>query len=508
MSWRMFGFRLPQRFALAGLVVALSGASLPGLSSRFVDGRQHQAWSNGIFLLRIVNSLEPRSSDARRVFGVVNGKEESGSDGEPRLHHYSNHGVLGPTLGRLCVVIFGPHEWVARGFALAIMLASTTAFACLVASVIGEGWVALGITVAYALTPIRLAYLTTWKYESITELCLLLLALGLGQVRREAGCGLAITAALLVFHADWPAFLVAPPMLISAWMNSADAQAKRAAVLVSFAAAVGAATAIAISLWLGFGGHWSEILARRLARGLAETPTYSLLLRQWYFAMDNFTAAFIWLSLCGLACGVFLPKVRSDELGRVGLCFVLMNISWCATFRNHASEHNYAQWFFAPGGWLLVAAILGYLSVGRREMASPEGRVLGIGFAAIWALFLFESFNLHGSRRVEGTSADIEKILSIDRRIAFFPDDRSGQPLWWRSPVMALYTNQRFRSSTRVGLIELSGAEENVPLPGAAWCLAVRRNQSTDRWLRENDNAKRYRKIDDSPTFVFLERVR
>jgi len=494
--------------AVLGLVGFLSAIALPSLSKPFLTPTGHIDWGNGSLLWRTTQSLDARVTDMRRFFGVTHIEYGPGNSIQG-VSHYAHHGVLGPMLARACVAALGSKEWVARLFALAI--SSTAALLCLTLlwQTTNVWSLSFLLTVTLVLLPLRIAYVTTWKYEALTEVVLLgLMVLATRQSATHSAAFNVLLAVLgfVAFHTDWPAWLVAPAILGFICWHARRQEERTAAKALAIGEGLGILSAVAVLLWLGFRNP-VDVAVERMAGGPAiGRSRLEVLMRQLLYADLNFTTAFVWAGIVAtlfvlwttVSGGHSKPPSVPRPLRWFGLSFLLMNLSWCVVFQGHALVHAFAQWYFATGFCLLIADALANESRQGRRLSPP----LGIAaFTALWLCLAWANAAQYLGHSPTCSAADIEAIRTINGRLAAFTDLRSGPPLFWRSACMQLYTNPTYRKSDHAGLVLI---EDDAEWSRSADYMVIWRSPEGLAWLKQSGEPLGLAIARTSPSFLFL----
>ncbi|MEO1617319.1 MAG: hypothetical protein AAFV88_15825 [Planctomycetota bacterium] len=478
---------------LISLLVILSVmvlSSLPGLADRYVDGRQHRNFGNGNFLRRITQSIETDVPDLRNVFGLTHARYDADRN-VIGLSFYNHHGVLGPLLGRVCVSLFGSNEWVVRVFALGTACLSTLLIESILFRISKNPAVSILGTIVYASLPLRVYYLTSWKYESITELLLLSFFFFMQSYRSSRFSYVAaIALAFFACHTDWPAFLVIPVVLASFFLESRKEGNIRPMLPIAVSSLLGAVTCVLSTIWLGFASEAADIFTFRVNSGLEDTSAFAFLVSQWIYVQINFTDAFALLTIFAATIVLFQKGWWKDHGKVFGLAFFAMNLVWCIVFRNHVQSHNFAQWFFAPAGVILLTNLFKELSLAK----------LVTGCILLLGIFAMTSHLLSQNENTSGTGEDIDAILSLDRTLVFFEDGLSGDPNWWKNGSIRYYTDPLCRRSENVGLVPMSKAGD---LPAERACLVIWKSEMGAQWVSSRVQADSLRVIGESPSLIF-----
>lgn len=478
--------------------------SLPRLDLPFVDGRTHWQHDDALFLLHALHSLDGTLPDARKVFGVA--RYVYGPDGRPAsVTHYSHHPVLTNALFRVWVAATGPKHWSPRLFALLISLATTAVLFGLLRRLLGDEYLAAGLTLLYDRLPLYVTYQDAWKHEGLAALlffvCVRLAVEAPASRRAAAALPFALGA---LANAEWAVWAAGAGVTALVWREDGSLGRRAAVGFV-----VGAAFAVLVALWLGFTPQAAAKQALYRAGAQMEGVGFvGWLSRQAGFLTFNFGPAAVAAAVALLAAAAAGIRGTATAYGLVALA---AGMAWVVVFRNLSHVHHYAQWYLGMGFVLVAAGALEHL---RRTRGPGPAR-----FAAGVALVPLLAFSVRAEGvmaadiwpRLFGTPEDVAVLTFMKERVVFDMEGTSGPRDWWLSPNVVLYGDPVWKRralglmDARGGVVPMEQAADFDPRrdrlvalnePGAAE-EAVRR-------LGARAGAAPLRIVERSPTFVYL----
>lgn len=488
---------------LVVILVIQIAIAYPRLSRPLVDGRLHINIDNAGFLLRALHSNDPTIPEWHKVFGVTTYSYDD-RNVIVALDHYANHGVLSPLLLRLYARVAGYSESTTSGYSLLLSLGTTVAVFFLLAEATRRYALAFLLTLIYALLPLKYIYLDRWKYEGMVELVIAGCALCL--VKRKDGPYFRygfLAAFFLLFHTDYTAFLPAAVMAgyLLLGLSPGDRRLGIQSVLVG---AAGVALTFAIQVSLGFGRQAiGKALSIRTGGSDDGVSIGEWLIRHVVQAGSNLEWWHAALMLAALVVALVLHARLRNPFVFLGGGLIVSTFVYCLVFRDQSYIHHYVSWNYGLGYILLIGGII--------ATTPALGRVAD----HVWFLLLLPVVVLtwitasivedHYRQAAFGTEADIAVIRSLDRRLLYFDDGLSGEPGWWGSTVIQLYTDPIFRRSRSTGARNITSA--GAPSADRDLVVAVRSDKAVAQvsaYLREKFGVDGVRVYRTSPTFVFL----
>jgi len=438
------------------------GIAMPFFFLPHARGMHHIEYANARYLLLSVHSNDDTLADWRKFFGTA--KYQYDDTNRPTgISYYSHHGMLKPTLTRLAVQLFGPHEVVVRSLCLLFNLACTALLFAFLVIHLRDPWLCGGIALVYITLPLKFTYVDTWKYESAAELFMLtgLVTVSLAGSNRTMRVLYWVSMALM-FHTDYPAYLMAG-MILGYLLLTRQNEGNWQLFIEGMAACfVGLVTTAAIQFSLGFGEDILTAIKGRIGGQLESIP----LLQQ---ARIQLIALFKNLgyvgSLIGIVALIYWSVHRSwkEPVAFAGLAFFSINLAWCLIFRNHVLIHHYAQWFFLPAAALLFA-------LGAADLVKRLGDKKWIVYTALVAMAAFSAFESYiiaaDLRPTERDLANTNAVRSVSEPILVGPDFLSGDQGYWKTVVIDLYTDPIYRDSTDVGIRFMEGMHDIGPDSG------------------------------------------
>lgn len=465
--------------ALAVVLLIQVAPQVHSLNSKFVDGRMHQFFDSSYFLLRSVHSIEGPDQDWRRFMGLTEFRIRP--DGSTYEYFYNHHPVMSPALTRAAVRVFGPSEFVIRSYCLTLSLLATTLIFALLWKQFHNVALCVILSLLYAFHPLKYIYTLVWKYESASEVTMLLLLFLVIHFRHRARPLALALSAFLLFQTDFAAFIFCGLLVGGLLFFKPSFATKWDWLSVSAGGSAGLLTTLALQSSIGFGSEAARAFETRRSSGIDGLSLTQEFLRQWDFLRSNLGDVGILLLL--VALGLLIYRRRADPLSLGGLLFLATNVIWCCVFRNHVYIHGYAQWFFVTSVVLLVAgAIERVMSDTAADKEPDQPRTLRTEFLiaiTLAMLVTWQGATIAESQQRKswyGSEEFSRALQGLDRRIVVLPGQLSGPAGWWDTPTARLYCDPIFRKSKNGGIVK---AEELIEFHSATDAIVVANSETT-----------------------------
>jgi hypothetical protein len=473
--------------------------SIPRLNLPFLDTRLHWYFDNAMFLLMAVHSSDETIDDPRKIFGVAN-YEYNHALQPAKIHFYSNHGVLSPTLFLQFSKLVGFKEYTPRIFSLLVSLCASLLLFLTIKKVLNSNMVAFILTALYVSMPLQSLYMDQMKYSNMEALIFFAFLFSVSHLEarpllRIARITLALSAFLL-FHTDYPIFF--PAIAAAIYLLARKTGSSR---ILVFSMMAGIVSTLLIQWWLGFGPV--NAASKRIGFDQAGLTTGSWLQKQWLFLAENFgEVQLFFMGLCLVQIAI-KPALLKNFWVYSGFVTFLGTLLYLTVFRNQSSIHHFNQWHLATGYVLMLIGLAQIYS--WAEILERKKRYLFL----LPFLFLnfYQSYDLYKKCRAPefAKPQDIQQIRAIDKRILYFTDGTSGPHDWWNGPGIKLYKDPIFNGKKTPSPIPTG---ENVTYEIDEDLLAVLNDPKAIQYVYET--MKHWypdfilEPVEQTPTFVFF----